>query len=156
MLWFRAPEKVYFKRGSLRLALEELGEKEYGKKRAFVVTDEYLYNSGMVKEVTKVLDAMNVTHMEFFDVTPDPTLACARAGAELMQKFKPDVIVALGGGSPMDAAKIMWVLYEHPEADFRISPCGLWISARECILSPAWETRRCLWRCPPPRARAAR
>ena len=119
MLWFRAPEKVYFKRGSLRLALEELGEKEYGKKRAFVVTDEYLYNSGMVKEVTKVLDAMNVTHMEFFDVTPDPTLACARAGAELMKKFKPDVIVALGGGSPMDAAKIMWVLYEHPEADFQ-------------------------------------
>ena len=119
MLWFRAPEKVYFKRGSLRLALEELGEKEYGKKRAFVVTDEYLYHSGMVKEVTKVLDAMNVTHMEFFDVTPDPTLACARAGAELMKKFKPDVIVALGGGSPMDAAKIMWVLYEHPEADFQ-------------------------------------
>ena len=119
MLWFRAPEKVYFKRGSLRLALEELGEKEYGKKRAFVVTDEYLYNSGMVKEVTKVLDAMTVTHMEFFDVTPDPTLACARAGAELMKKFKPDVIVALGGGSPMDAAKIMWVLYEHPEADFQ-------------------------------------
>lgn len=119
MLWFRAPEKVYFKRGSLRLALEELGEKEYGKKRAFVVTDEYLYNSGMVKEVTKVLDAMNVTHMEFFDVTPDPTLACARAGAELMKKFKPDVIVALGGGSPIDAAKIMWVLYEHPEADFQ-------------------------------------
>ena len=119
MLWFRAPEKVYFKRGSLRLALEELGEKEYGKKRAFVVTDEYLYNSGMVKEVTKVLDAMNVTHMEFFDVTPDPTLACARAGAELMKKFKPDVIVALGGGSPMDAAKIMWVLYEHPEVDFQ-------------------------------------
>ena len=119
MLWFRAPEKVYFKRGSLRLALEELGEKEYGKKRAFVVTDEYLYNSGMVKEVTKVLDAMNVTHMEFFDVPPDPTLACARAGAELMKKFKPDVIVALGGGSPMDAAKIMWVLYEHPEADFQ-------------------------------------
>lgn len=119
MLWFRAPEKVYFKRGSLRLALEELGEKEYGKKRAFVVTDEYLYNSGMVKEVTKVLDAMNVTHMEFFDVTPDPTLACARAGAELMKKFKPDVIVALGGGSPMDAAKIIWVLYEHPEVDFQ-------------------------------------
>lgn len=119
MLWFRAPEKVYFKRGSLRLALEELGEKEYGKKRAFVVTDKYLYNSGMVKEVTKVLDAMNVTHMEFFDVTPDPTLACARAGAELMKKFKPDVIVALGGGSPMDAAKIMWVLYEHPEVDFQ-------------------------------------
>ena len=119
MLWFRAPEKVYFKRGSLRLALEELGEKEYGKKRAFVVTDEYLYNSSMVKEVTKVLDAMNVTHMEFFDVTPDPTLACARAGAELMKKFKPDVIVALGGGSPMDAAKIMWVLYEHPEVDFQ-------------------------------------
>lgn len=119
MLWFRAPEKVYFKRGSLRLALEELGEKEYGKKRAFVVTDEYLYNSGMVKEVTKILDAMNVTHMEFFDVTPDPTLACARAGAELMKKFKPDVIVALGGGSPMDAAKIMWVLYEHPEVDFQ-------------------------------------
>lgn len=117
MLWFRAPEKVYFKRGSLRLALEEL-KKEYGRKRAIVVTDEYLYTSGMAKSVTKELDKLDITHVEFFDVTPDPTIACAREGAKLMRRFKPDVIIALGGGSPMDAAKIMWVLYEHPDADF--------------------------------------
>ena len=117
MLWFRAPEKVYFKRGSLRLALEEL-KKEYGRKRAIVVTDEYLYTSGMSKAVTKELDKLDITHVEFFDVTPDPTIACAREGAKLMRRFKPDVIIALGGGSPMDAAKIMWVLYEHPDADF--------------------------------------
>ena len=117
MLWFRAPEKVYFKRGSLRLALEEL-KKEYGRKRAIVVTDEYLYTSGMSKAVTKELDKLDIAHVEFFDVTPDPTIACAREGAKLMRRFKPDVIIALGGGSPMDAAKIMWVLYEHPDADF--------------------------------------
>ena len=117
MLWFRAPEKVYFKRGSLRLALEEL-KKEYGRQRAIVVTDEYLYTSGMSKAVTKELDKLDIAHVEFFDVTPDPTIACAREGAKLMRRFKPDVIIALGGGSPMDAAKIMWVLYEHPDADF--------------------------------------
>lgn len=118
MLWFQAPEKVYFKRGCLKLALEELGGKVYNRQRAFVVTDKFLYSSGMIKEVTRVLDEMGMTHTEFFDVTPDPTLACARAGAKMMADFKPDVVIALGGGSPIDAAKIMWVLYEHPEADF--------------------------------------
>ena len=118
MLWFQAPEKIYFKRGCLKLALEELGGKVYNRQRAFVVTDKFLYSSGMIKEVTRVLDEMGMTHTEFFDVTPDPTLACARAGAKMMADFKPDVVIALGGGSPIDAAKIMWVLYEHPEADF--------------------------------------
>lgn len=118
MLWFRAPEKVYFKRGCLRLALKELGGNVYRRRKAFVVTDKFLYTSGMVREVTSVLDGMGMTHIEFFDVTPDPTLACARAGARLMSEFEPDVVIALGGGSPIDAAKIMWVLYEHPETDF--------------------------------------
>ncbi len=118
MLWFQAPEKVYFKRGCLSLALHELGGSVYRRQKAFVVTDKYLYTSGMIKEVTKVLDEMGMTHTEFFDVTPDPTLACARAGAKQMEEFKPDVVIALGGGSPIDAAKIMWVLYEHPDADF--------------------------------------
>ena len=118
MLWFQAPEKIYFKRGCLKPALEELGGKVYDRKRAFVVTDRFLYSSGMVKEVTRVLDEMGMTHTEFFDVMPDPTLACAREGAKLMSDFEPDVVIALGGGSPIDAAKIMWVLYEHPDADF--------------------------------------
>lgn len=118
MLWFQAPEKIYFKRGCLKLALEELGGKVYNRQRAFVVTDKFLNSSGMAKEVTRVLDEMGMTHTEFFDVTPDPTLACARAGAKMMADFKPDVVIALGGGSPIDAAKIMWVLYEHPEVDF--------------------------------------
>ena len=118
MLWFRAPEKVYFKRGCLRVALQELGEEVYAKKRAFIVTDEFLYKHGVAKKVTDILDELGITHTEFFEVTPDPTLACARAGAERMKVFAPDVIIALGGGSPMDAAKIMWVLYEHPNVDF--------------------------------------
>ena len=118
MLWFRAPEKVYFKRGCLRVALQELGEDVYARKKAFIVTDDFLYKNGMAKQVIEVLDELDITHTEFFEVTPDPTLACARAGAERMRLFEPDVIIALGGGSPMDAAKIMWVLYEHPEVDF--------------------------------------
>ena len=118
MLWFRAPEKVYFKRGCLRVALQELGKEVYERKRAFIVTDAFLYKSGMARRVTNVLDELGITHTEFFEVTPDPTLACAKAGAERMRQFEPDVIIALGGGSPMDAAKIMWVLYEHPEVDF--------------------------------------
>ena len=117
MLWFRAPEKVYFKRGCLATALKEIKE-VYGKSRAFVVTDEYLYKSGMIGAVTKELDELGVAHTEFYEVTPDPTLACAMEGARRMKGYDPDVIIALGGGSPMDAAKVMWALYEHPQAKF--------------------------------------
>ncbi len=117
MLWFRTPEKVYIKKGCLPVALDEL-KTVMGKKRAFVVTDSFLYNNGYTKPITDKLDEMGIVHETFFDVAPDPTLACAKAGAELMRAFKPDCIIALGGGSAMDAGKIMWVLYEHPEADF--------------------------------------
>ncbi len=118
MLWFRAPEKIYFKRGCLKTALAELGKEVYGCRRAFVVTDKFLYESGVCGKVTSELDSLGISHAEFFEVTPDPTLACAREGAKRMSEFKPDVVIAVGGGSPMDAAKIMWVLYEHPEAKF--------------------------------------
>ncbi|MDR1420039.1 MAG: bifunctional acetaldehyde-CoA/alcohol dehydrogenase [Treponema sp.] len=118
MLWFRAPEKVYLGKGCLPTALDEL-ENVLGKKRAFIVTDTFLYESGCTRAVTDRLDEMGIVHETFFNVTPDPTLACAREGAALMRAFRPDVIIALGGGSAMDAGKIMWVLYEHPEADFR-------------------------------------
>ena len=118
MLWLRMPEKLYFKRGCLGLALKELGAEVYGKKRAFIVTDTFLYESGVCKKITDELDKLNILHTEFFEVTPDPTLACAQAGAKRMQTFEPDCIIALGGGSPMDAAKIMWVLYEHPNLQF--------------------------------------
>ena len=114
MLWFRAPEKVYFKKGCLPMALGEL--KKY--KKAFIVTDTFLYQNGYTKPVKQQLDAMGIIHNTFHSVEPDPTLACARAGAAQMATFQPDVIIAVGGGSAMDAAKIMWVLYEHPEADF--------------------------------------
>ncbi len=117
MLWFRAPEKLYHKKGSLPVALDEL-KNVLGKKRAFIVTDQFLYKNGFTKCITDKLDEMGVAHTSFFDVEPDPTLACAKAGAEQMRSFEPDVIIALGGGSAMDAAKIMWVMYEHPEADF--------------------------------------
>lgn len=117
MLWFRAPEKVYFKRGCLSTALKEIKE-VYGKIRAFVVTDGYLYKSGMASAVTKELDGLGVAHTEFYEVTPDPTLACAIEGARRMKEYEPDVIIAIGGGSPMDAAKVMWALYEHPTARF--------------------------------------
>ena len=118
MLWFRAPEKIYLKRGCLPLALDEL-KNVLGKKRAFVVTDSFLYKNGYSKAITDKLDELKITHETFFNVEPDPTLACAREGAALMTAFAPDCIIALGGGSAMDAAKIMWVLYEHPEADFQ-------------------------------------
>lgn len=117
MLWFRLPEKVYFKRGCLRFALRELAE-EYHCRRVFIVTDKFLYESGAIGAVLRELDELGVRHTEFFDVTPDPTLACAKVGAERMCAFAPDAIVAFGGGSPMDAAKVMWVLYEHPKTDF--------------------------------------
>ena len=115
MLWFRAPEKVYFKKGSLPVALAEL--KRY--KKAFIVTDTFLYQNGYTKPVKEQLDAMGIIHNTFHSVEPDPTLACAMAGAAQMATFQPDVIIAVGGGSAMDAAKIMWVLYEHPEVDFQ-------------------------------------
>ncbi len=118
MLWFRAPEKVYIKKGCLPVALDELG-KAMGKKRAFIVTDNFLYGAGFTKPITDKLDELGIVHTTFFDVEPDPTLDSAKAGAEQMRAFKPDVIIALGGGSAMDAGKIMWVLYEHPEADFK-------------------------------------
>ncbi len=117
MLWFRAPEKIYMKKGCLPVALDELGT-VMGKKKAFVVTDEFLYQNGFTKPITDKLDEMGISHAEFWQVEPDPTLASAKAGAAQMAAFAPDVIIALGGGSAMDAAKIMWVLYEHPEADF--------------------------------------
>jgi len=117
MLWFRAPEKVYLKKGCLPVALDEL-KTVMGKKKAFIVTDSFLYHHGYTKPITDKLDQMGITHTTFFDVAPDPTLACAKAGAEQMRAFEPDCIIALGGGSAMDAGKIMWVLYEHPEVDF--------------------------------------
>lgn len=117
MLWFRTPQKVYIKKGCLPVALDEL-KTVMGKKRAFIVTDSFLYQNGYTKPITDKLDEMGIVHETFFDVAPDPTLASAKAGAEIMSRFKPDCIIALGGGSAMDAGKIMWVLYEHPEADF--------------------------------------
>lgn len=117
MLWFKAPQKVYFKNGCLPLALEEL-KNELDKKRAFVVTDSFLYKNGYANCITDKLSEMGLAYHVFSDVQPDPTLANAQAGAKEMAEFEPDVIIALGGGSAMDAAKIMWVLYEHPDANF--------------------------------------
>ena len=117
MLWFRAPQKVYLKRGCLPAALDEL-KTVLGKKKAFIVTDSFLYENGYTKPVTDKLDELGIKHTTFYDVAPDPSLACAREGAKQMRAFGPDCIIAVGGGSAMDAAKIMWVLYEHPEADF--------------------------------------
>lgn len=117
MLWFRTPEKIYIKRGCLPVALDEL-KNVMGKKKAFIVTDNFLYNNGYTKPITDKLDEMGIVHKTFFDVSPDPSLASAKAGAAEMLAFQPDTIIAVGGGSAMDAAKIMWVMYEHPEVDF--------------------------------------
>ncbi len=117
MLWFRAPEKVYIKKGCLPVALDEL-KNVMGKKKVFIVTDSFLFNSGYTKPITDKLEQMGIAYTVFFDVAPDPTLASAKEGAKAMKMFNPDCIIAFGGGSAMDAAKIMWVLYEHPEVDF--------------------------------------
>lgn len=117
MQWFRVPEKVYFKKGCMPVALEEL-KNVLGKKRAFIVTDSFLYLNGYTKPITDKLDEMGIVHHTFYNVQPDPTLANAKEGAAAMTSFQPDCIIALGGGSAMDAGKIMWVMYEHPEVDF--------------------------------------
>lgn len=117
MLWFRTPGKIYFKKGGLGVALTEL-QWEYNSKKVFIVTDEFLYKSGATKSITDILDGYGIKHVTFFDVQPDPLLSSAKAGAKAMQDFEPDVIIALGGGSSMDAGKMMWLLYEHPDVDF--------------------------------------
>lgn len=117
MLWFRAPEKVYFKKGCMPVALDELGT-VMGKKKCFIVTDTFLYKNGYVKPIEEKLDQMGIQHTCFYEVAPDPNLSSATAGAKAMASFEPDCIIALGGGSAMDAGKIMWVMYEHPEVDF--------------------------------------
>jgi acetaldehyde dehydrogenase/alcohol dehydrogenase len=114
MLWFRVPPKIYFKRGAVDCALRELE----GKKRAFIVTDRYLFDSGTVNSVTNVLEEMDVDYQIFFDVKPDPTLSTIDEALAMIRPYQPDVIIALGGGSPMDAAKIIWLMYEHPEVNF--------------------------------------
>ena len=117
MLWFRTPQKVYMKRGCLPVALDELGS-VLNKKRVFIVTDTFLFNNGYTKPITNKLDELGIAYAVFSNVAPDPTLACAKEGAEQIRAFNPDCIIAIGGGSAMDAGKIMWVLYEHPEVDF--------------------------------------
>ncbi len=117
MLWFRTPEKVYFKKGCMPVALDELGTVMH-KKKAFIVTDTFLYKNGYAKPIEEKLDEMGIQHTCFYDVAPDPTLQCAEEGVKQMRSFEPDTIIALGGGSAMDAAKIMWLMYEHPEANF--------------------------------------
>ena len=117
MLWFRAPQKVYFKKGCMPVALDELGT-VMGKKKCFIVTDSFLYKNGYVRPIEEKLDAMGIQHTCFYDVAPDPNLSSAVKGAQAMRLFEPDCIIALGGGSAMDAGKIMWVMYEHPDVDF--------------------------------------
>ena len=117
MLWFRAPQKVYFKKGCMPVALDELGT-VMGKKKCFIVTDSFLYQNGYVRPIEEKLDQLGIRHTCFFDVAPDPNLSSAVKGAQAMRLFEPDCIIALGGGSAMDAGKIMWVMYEHPDVDF--------------------------------------
>lgn len=114
MLWFRVPPKIYFKYGALPTAMRELA----GKQRAFIVTDKPIYELGMTRGLENVLDEVEVKYDIFYDVEPDPSLDTVNRGLEMMRKFNPDVIIAIGGGSPMDAAKIMWLMYEHPEIEF--------------------------------------
>ena len=131
MLWFKAPAKIYFKRGATDLALREL----QGKKRAFIVTDRFLYNSGAVNKITNVLDEIGIEHQVFFDVKPDPTLSTINQAMSILKPFEPDVIISLGGGSPMDAAKIMWLMYEQPDTVFEdISMRFMDIRKRICQL----------------------
>ncbi len=131
MLWFKAPAKIYFKRGATDLALREL----QGKKRAFIVTDRFLYNSGAVNKITNVLDEIGIEHQVFFDVKPDPTLSTINQAMSILNPFEPDVIISLGGGSPMDAAKIMWLMYEQPDTVFEdISMRFMDIRKRICQL----------------------
>ena len=131
MLWFKAPSKIYFKRGAVDLALREL----QGKKRAFIVTDSFLYNSGAVNKITNVLDEIGIEHEVFFDVKPDPTLSTINQAMAQLKPFEPDVIISLGGGSPMDAAKIMWLMYEQPDTVFEdISMRFMDIRKRICQL----------------------
>ena len=118
MLWLRLPEKVYFKKGCLPEALKEL-KTVMNKKRVFIVTDSFLYKNGYVNNVIETLNSMGISNQVFFDVPSDPTLSCAKKGADLMKSFEPDCIIAVGGGSAMDAAKIMWVLYEHENVEFK-------------------------------------
>lgn len=118
MLWFRTPEKIYVKKGCLPVALDEL-KTVLNKRKAFIVTDKFLGENGFTRHITKKLNEIGILHSTFSDITPDPTLKSAQEGANIMRSFNPDVIIALGGGSAMDAAKIMWVLYEHPEVDFQ-------------------------------------
>ena len=117
MLWLRVPEKVYFKRGCMPLALRELKE-VYNKKRVFIVTDQFLYKSGFTKTIEETLDSLGIVHSSFWDVAPDPTLQCALEGVARIRSFEPDCIIAIGGGSAMDAGKIMWSMYENPEEKF--------------------------------------
>lgn len=117
MLWFRAPEKVYIEKGCLPVALDEL-KMPLNKKKVFIVTDTFLFKNGYTKVITDKLDEMGIVYATFYDVEPDPSLKSAKEGSKAMQEFEPDCIIAVGGGSAMDAAKIMWVLYEHPEVDF--------------------------------------
>jgi acetaldehyde dehydrogenase/alcohol dehydrogenase len=115
MLWFRIPPKIYFKRGATDLALRELE----GKKRAFIVTDRFLFNSGSIYNITKVLEEINVDYQIFFDVKPDPTVSTINEALSMLRTYEPDIIIAFGGGSPIDAAKIMWLMYENPDTDFK-------------------------------------
>jgi len=131
MLWFKVPSKIYFKRGAVDLALREL----QGKKRAFIVTDSFLFNSGAVDKITKILDEINIEYQIFFDVKPDPTLSTINQAMSILRPFEPDVIIALGGGSPMDAAKVMWLMYEQPDTNFEdISMRFMDIRKRICML----------------------
>ena len=155
MLWFRAPQKVYFKKGCLPVALQELRE-VMDKKRAFIVTDQFLYANGYAKPVTDQLDQMGIAYDVFYDVAPDPTPGLCQDGRGRMRAFGPDCIIAIGGGSAMDAGKIMWVMYEHPRPISWTWPCDSWTSASGCTLSPRWGRRPPSSPSPPPPAPALR